>query len=399
MNIRIPDTLPTMSAAAQTWPDRIRRTSSRTRLVGGIAAVAVAAFVAWRIFGGPTVHERPPPPVQVARVEMKNVSVVEHTIGTVLANATVQLTARVQGQLLRANFVEGQIVHKDDLLFQLDPRPYQAAYESAVASLASAKLKADRDARLLAANAIAPQDADDAKAAYLEAKANAETARLNLEYTSIRSPIDGKTGPILIQPGNQVMASAGTSTGAATAAAVSTTLVVITQFQPVKISFSLPQADLSRIQDRQRSNGLTAAIDNHSTDGTRIQVPIDFVSNAIDNNTGTIELRATYANADSRLVPGQLVDVGVTLNSLKSATVVPHEAVNIGPDSRYVYVVKDGKAELIDVKVLYDGGADVAIAGGVRPGDTVVTNGQLRVLPGKPVNVLSPRSGFKPAAP
>ena len=151
--------------------------------------------------------------MQVTRVEAKDVAIVEHTIGTVLANATVQLTARVQGQIVSTNFVEGQLVHKGDLLFQIDPRPYRAAYESAIASLASTKAKADRDARLLAANAVAPQDADDAKAAYLEAKANAETARLNLEYTSIRSPIDGKTGPILIQPGNQVVASAGTGSG------------------------------------------------------------------------------------------------------------------------------------------------------------------------------------------
>jgi multidrug efflux system membrane fusion protein len=399
MNIRIPDTLPTMSAAAQTWPDRIRRTSSRTRLIGGIAAIAIAAFIAWRIFGGPAVHERPAPPVQVTRVEAKDVAIVEHTIGTVLANATVQLTARIQGQIVSTNFVEGQLVQKGDLLFQIDPRPYRAAYESAIASLASTKAKADRDARLLAANAVAPQDADDAKAAYLEAKANAETARLNLEYTSIRSPIDGKTGPILIQPGNQVMASAGTGSSASAPTAASSTLVVITQVQPVKISFSLPQADLSRIQDRQHSNGLSASIDNHAADGTHIDVPIDFVSNAIDNNTGTIELRATYANADSRLVPGQLVDVGVTLNAIKGAIVVPHDAVNLGPTSRFVYIVKDGKAEMHEVKVLYDGGSEVAIQSDVKPGDIVITDGQLRVLPGKPVNVLSSRSGSKPATP
>ena len=128
-------------------------------------------------------------------------------------------------------------------------------------------------------------------------------------------------------------------------------------------------------------------------------MPIDFVSNAIDNNTGTIELRATYANADSRLVPGQLVDVGVTLNAIKGAIVVPHDAVNLGPTSRFVYVVKDGKAEMHEVKVLYDGGSEVAIQSDVKPGDIVITDGQLRVLPGKPVDVLPSRSGSKPATP
>ena len=400
MNIRIPDTLPRMPATVQTWPDRIRRASPRTRLILGAVALVVLALIGWRIVSSFSGHAvRPPPPVRVTRVGQRTVPVVEHTIGTVLANATVQLTARVQGELQRAYFAEGQIVHKGDLLFQIDPRPYRAALDNALASLADAKAKAEREARLLAANAVSPQDVDDAKAAYLEAKANAEMARLNLDYTSIRSPIDGKTGPILIQPGNQVMASAGASGGTAASVAAPTTLVVITQIQPVKVSFSLPQADLPRIQDRQRTNGLSASIDTHGADGAHIDVPIDFVGNTIDNNTGTIELRATYGNADSRLVPGQLVDVGVTLNALKNATVVPHDAVNLGPSSRFVYIVKDGKAELHDVKVLYDGGADVAIEGDVRPGDTVITDGQLRVLPDKPVNIVASEPGSKPAAP
>ena len=397
MNIRIPDTLPTMSAAAQTWPDRIRRTSSRTRLIGAIMAIAIAAYIGWRIFGGPAVHERPPPPVQVTRVEKKDVAIIEHTIGTVLANATVQLTARVQGQLLSANFTEGQIVHKGDLLFQIDPRPYRATYDSALASLNSARAKAERDARLLAQNAISPQEADDARAIYLEAKASAESARLNLEYTSIRSPIDGKTGPILIQPGNQITASAGASNGTTGASAI--TLVVIKQIQPVRISFSLPQSDLPLVQDRQRSNGLTAAIDTHGANKGQLDAAIDFIGNTIDSATGTIELRATYANTDSRLVPGQLVDVGVKLNALKGATVVPREAVNLGPNGHYVYVVKDDIAEMREVKVLYDGGTEVAIQGNVKLGDSVITDGQLRVLPSKPVSVVSPVTGSKPAAP
>jgi multidrug efflux system membrane fusion protein len=389
MNIRIPDTTSIIPPSVQAWPERIRRSSSRTRAILGIAGVlAVAlAFVAWRIFGGAGAPVRPPPPVQVSRAVRKDVSIVEHTIGTVLANATVQLTARVQGQLISANFVEGQLVHKGDLLFQIDPRPYRATYDSAMASLVSAKAKAARYARLLEQKAIAPQDADDAKAAYLEARANAEMARLNLEYTTIRSPIDGKTGPVLIQPGNLVTANA------------TSPLVVITQFQPVKVSFALPQADLPRIQDRQRSNGLTAAIDAHGPNGGHLDATIDFIGNAIDNATGTIELRATYANADSRLVPGQLVDVGVTLNALKGVTVVPRDAVNLGPNSHYVYVVKDGKAKMQDVNVLYDDGAGVAIEGNVRPGDSVITDGQLRVLPDKPVAIMKPRTGSKTAAP
>lgn len=397
MNIRFTDTLSTVPAAVQTWPGRLRRSSSRTRLILAVAGALVLAFIAWRIFGGSGAPVRPAPPVQVGRAVRKDVAIVEHTIGTVLANSTVQLTSRVQGQLMSADFVEGQIVHKGDLLFEIDPRPYKAAFDNAEASLVSARAKAARYARLLEQKAIAPQDADDAKAAYLEAAANAEAARLNLGYTRITSPIDGKTGPILIQPGNQVIAGAGISNSANGTAATSNTLVVITQIQPVKVSFALPQADLPRIQDRQRSNNLTAAIDTHGAAGGHLDATIDFIGNAIDNTTGTIELRATYANADSRLVPGQLVDVGVTLNALNGVTVVPHDAVNLGPNSHFVYVVVDGKAQMRDVKVLFDTGTENAIQGDVHPGDTVITDGQLRVLPGKPVAIVKPGTGSKPA--
>ena len=399
MNIRIPNTLSPLPEAVQALPARIRRADSRTRLIAAITAILIAAalIVIWRTFGGSANRTRPPPPVRVNRVVKKDVAIVERTIGTVMANASVQLTARVQGQLLKAYFTEGQIVHTGDLLFQIDSRPYRATYENALASLASAKAKADRFSRLLAQKAVAPQDADDARAAYLEAKATAESARLNLEYTSIRSPIDGKTGPILIQPGNQITASAGASNATTGASAI--TLVVINQIQPVKVSFSLPQSDLPQIQDRQRSNGLTALITTHGAGGGQIEAPVDFIGNLIDKTTGTIELRATYANADSRLVPGQLVDVGVTMNALKGATVVPHDAVNLGPNSRFVYVVKDGNAQMRDVTVLYDGGGEAAIKGDVRPGDTVITDGQLRVLPGNPVSIVKPASGATPSAP
>jgi multidrug efflux system membrane fusion protein len=201
-------------------------------------------------------------------------------------------------------------------------------------------------------------------------------AELNVSYTQIRSPIDGKTGPIMIQPGNMIAAS-GTAA-----------LVTVTQVQPVKVSFSLPQSDLPRIQDRQRAGGLTAAIDLHDQSGKPLAANVDFMSNAVSSTTGTIELRATYANQDMRLVPGQLVDVSVALSDLPKATVVPREAVNIGPDNHYVYVVKDGKADMRPVKVLFDAGATMAIEGDVKAGDKVVTDGQLRVLPGKPVSVI-----------
>lgn len=388
MNIRIPDALQSMPAAVQDLPDRVRRASPRLRLIVGIVAVLVVAFVLWKIFSpAPPARQAPPPPVQVTQVGRKDIAIVEHTIGTVIANATVQLTARVQGQLLAAHFTEGQIVHKGDLLFEIDPRPFQATYDSAVASLAAAQVKAERYAHLLAQKAVAPQDADDARAAALEAKAAVDAAKLNLDYTKIYAPIDGKTGPILIQPGNQITAS---GVAAASSTTGTSALVVITQIQPVKISFFLPQSDLPRIQQRAASHDLVVTLGAAGPDGKPLTATVDFVGNAVSATNGTIELRATFANEASTLVPGQVIDVGAVLDSLTGAPVVPHDAVNLGPSSSFVYVVRNGVAQMVPVKVLNDDGTIAAIQGAIKVGDSVITDGQLRVVPGKPVTVAKP---------
>lgn len=275
------------------------------------------------------------------------------------------------------------MVKTGDLLFQIDPRPYQATYDNAAASMASAKAKFDRYTRLKSQNAISPQDVDDAQASYLEAKAMAESARLNLEFTSIHSPVNGKTGAMLIQPGNMVSAS--------TASTNATPLVSINEIQPVKVSFSLPQSDLPRIQARQRTQGLVATIRLEGGNGETLSAPVDFIGNAVTNTTGTIELRATFKNADLSLVPGQLVDVSVELNSIPDAIIVPHDAVNQGPDGAYVYTVADGKALLKPVKVQFDDSKFAAVEGDLAAGTPVVVDGQLRVVPGAAVFVESKR--------
>ncbi len=320
-------------------------------------------------------------PVKVAPVEQRTMAVIERTIGTVVANSTVSVNARVQGQLVKAFFKEGQMVKAGDMLFQIDPRPYQATYDNTLASLASAKAKFDRYTRLKSQNAISSQDVDDAQASYLEAKAMAEAARLNLEFTSIRAPVTGKTGPILIQPGNMVMAASSGSVSA-------TPLVTINEIQPVKISLSLPQSDLPRIQEMARTKGLDIAMNMHDAGGGQdLKAKVDFISNAVTGNTGTIELRATYPNTDMALVPGQLVDVVVGLSEIPHAIIVPREAVNTGPDGQFVYVVKEGTAQQVPVKVLFDDGVGNAVQGSLKAGEQVIVDGQLRVVPGAKVNV------------
>jgi len=366
--------------------ERPRRGGIRV-LVGAAGLVLVlGGFWYWNHEGDSAdLHRVLAAPVHVAAVTKATMPVVERTIGTVMANSTVLINARVQGQLVKAYFKEGQMVRQGDLLFQIDPRPYQAAYDNARASLASAKAKAERYKRLLGQNAISPQDADDAEAAYLEAKATTESALLNLEFTQIHAPVSGKTGPILIQPGNMVAAS--------TASTNATPLVQINEIQPVKVSFSLPQSDLPRIQARQKGKGLMATISMEGAGGKTISAPVDFVSNAVTGSTGTIELRATFPNQDLVLVPGQLVDVTVELDSIPNAWIVPHDAVNQGPNGAYVYAIQDERAMLKPVNVLFDDTRNVAVEGKLAIGEQIVTDGQLRVVPGAKVFVEGARRG------
>lgn len=372
------------------------RLPGRKYLIGGAALVlALGGFWYFTHAGTDTSASRRnlAVPVKVAAVTRREMAVTEHTIGTVIANSTVQVTARVTGQLVAAHFKEGQFVKTGDLLFQIDPRPYQAALNQALATEAhdQAQLEnAQRDARrysaLFAQNAISVQQRDlaQANAQALEAsvqsdRAAVQVARLNLDYTRIRATMNGKTGAILVQPGNMVTASSSVS---------ASSLVTINEVQPVKISFALPQSDLPRIQARQRSKGLVASIHLENSAGKARSAPVDFIGNAVNNTTGTIELRATFPNADLSLVPGQLVDVGVELNSIPNALIVPHDAINEGPDGQqYVYAIHDGKALLKPVTVLFDDTKNVAVTGQLTPGEQVVIDGQLRIVPGAGVFV------------
>lgn len=400
MNFKFASAIETLPNGIQKLPRVWNRLEVRTRLIGGALGLAAVLGLLWYFFmvgSGP--HSPPPPIVVVATAQSKNVTVVEHTIGTVVANATVQVTARVSGQLMNAYFKEGQTVRAGALLFLIDPKPFEAALEQAraqlakdEAQLASARNDQKRYQALFAQGAASSQQRDqtDAAAKGLAAtvdsdRAALDVARLNLGYTQIHSPVDGKTGPILIQPGNLIGANGANA------------LVVVTQIQPVKISFSLPQVDLPQIQNRARDHALLATVDLHQGKNGLISAPVDFVDNEVNAQTGTIELRATFDNHDQRLVPGQMIDVEVSLNDLRHATVVPREAVNDGPNGRYVFVVTpSGEAAMRPVEVLFDDGTGMAVSGSVKPGDKVVIDGQLRVLPGKEVIIQrAPKSSKK----
>ncbi len=368
------------------------RFSRRRRLLIGASLVLLAALVwfGWGILFPPKPHAAPPVPVVTARAEKKNVTVVEKTIATVISPATVQVTAQVQGRLLKAYFREGQLVRKGDPLFLIDPEPFQNALSQAQAQLAkdmanaeSARNDEKRYTALFSQNAISEQARDQAVAAAKADDATVEADRAavniaqeNLSYTRIVSPINGKTGPIQIQPGNLITVAG------------SVPLVTITQIQPIKLSFFLPQNQLTQIQNQMAAGKLYATVPMPGAVGGEEKAKVDFISNSVNADTGTIELRATFANDDQRLVPGQSLNVGITLNQIPGATVVPRDAVNVGPDSNYVYVVgEDNVVASKPVTVLNDDGTTDAIKGGVRPGDEVVVRGQLGITPGTKVQV------------
>jgi multidrug efflux system membrane fusion protein len=419
MNIR-PSNLLQDDALERSPPQRKRR-DLRTRIVVVGVLLLIAAFVAWRIFGasGPQAPAFQPPPVHVAVAQQKSVTGFQHSIGTVVALSTVQVTSLVTGQLLSTGFTEGQIVQTGQLLFQIDPRPFAAALAQAEATLArdqATAANAERDrvrfTTLAAQGAASGQQRDTAiatanadEATVRADKALVQTARLSLGYTKITSPITGKTGPILIQPGNLIIANNTASP-----------LVTITQLQPIKVSMFLPQTDLPLIQQQMAAHRLQMTVspnagappppESQPNAGVApvtapqpragvsapLTAPVSFVGNQVDPKTGTVELRATFDNNDFGLVPGQLLDAAVSLSSFPNSIVVPRDAVNIGPESRYVFVVgAENRAQMRPVNVLYDDGANATIQGAVKPGDRVIVEGQLRVLPNKPVQIL--RSG------
>ncbi len=367
--------------------------SSRARwlLIGlGVVLLAALLWFGFKYLFPAKPHTPPPAPVRTAHAMKKDVSVVQTTIATVVSPATVQVTAQVQGKLLQAYFQEGQLVHKGDPLFLIDPAPFQNALAQARAQLAkdtamlqSARNDQTRYTALYAQNAISQQVRDQAVAT---AQADAATvqsdeaavniASENLGYTRILSPIDGKTGPIQIQPGNLITVAGATP------------LVTIAQIQPIKLSFFLPQGQLTQIQNQMAAGKLEAMVPMPGAVGGKEQAKVDFISNTVGANTGTIELRATFQNADQRLVPGQSVNVGVTLNQIAGATVVPRDAVNVGPDASFVYVVgADNVVTSKPVQVLNDDGTLDAVKGDVKPGDQVVVEGQLRIVPGAKVQI------------
>jgi multidrug efflux system membrane fusion protein len=369
-------------------------TSSRIVLVFGslLLAAALSGCSQQQAAPGP-----PAAPVAVAKVEQKAVPVELRAIGTVEAFSTVDVKAQVDGELTKVHFTEGQDVRKGQLLFTIDRQPFEAELKRAEASLArnqaqaqNAQVQAARYTRLVGEGVVAKEQYEDVvtNAAALEAavradKAAVENAKVRLAYTTIYSPIDGRTGSLIVHRGNIVKANDEKST-----------LVVINQLTPIYSSFALPEQELSEVRRYMAAGKLKVEATIPQDAGAPIGGVVSFVDNAVDRTTGTIRLKATFSNADRRLWPGQFVNVVLTLAEQKDALVVPSVAVQTGQQGLFVFVVKpDLTVESRQVTVARARGNETVIAQGVAAGETVVTDGHLRLVPGGRVQIKNGAEG------
>jgi multidrug efflux system membrane fusion protein len=330
-------------------------------------------------------------PVTVGTAARQDVPVEVRAIGHIDPYSTVAVKSRVAGEILKVGFKDGQDVRKGDLLFQIDPRPYEAALAQARAQLerdrAMAKWNEDevkRYADLVQKDYVTREQYDstrsNAAAAGATVKADeaaVENARLQLSYCTVTAPISARAGSVLVYPGNQVKGNDDKP------------LVVLNQIQPVYASFAVPESSLALIRQHVRPGQRlkVTAIPSGNT-GNGPTGDLTFFDNAVDPTTGTILLKATFSNQDEALWPGEYVDVVLTLAMEPGAIVVPTQAVQTGQSGQYVYVVKtDLTVESRKVVVDRTQGSLAIVANGLAPGERVVTDGQLRLSPGARVEI------------
>lgn len=335
-------------------------------------------------------------PVSVVAAIQQSVPVRLQAIGNVEAYTSVAVKSRVDGQIVEVHFREGQEVKKGEVLLRIDARPFEAAFRQSeaqalrdVASRDQANSQERRYLELLEKNFVSKDayaqyrtNAQMAEASSKASQAALENAKLNLEYTVIRSPIDGYVGRALLQAGNMVKANDTIS------------LVVINQVKPVYVSFAIPEQQLMQVRDLMRKNPLAVEVSAPGSEKTLATGRIAFLDNAVDQTTGTIKVRAVFDNGDAALWPGQFYTVRVKLYDQENAILVPSRALQTGPAGQFVYVVKaDMTAEVRKVVVSRaEGDMAVLAEGGVAKGEQVVVRGALRLAPGIKVSIAEAAS-------
>jgi multidrug efflux system membrane fusion protein len=333
--------------------------------------------------------------VTVSTAVEKNVPVRLRAIGTVQAYSTVAVKSQVEGEIIRVHFKEGGDVKQGDLLFTIDPRPFEAQIRQAEANQARDKVQAANARKDLSRYAELLKEGSATQAQYDQIRTNSEaldaalqadeaaldTARLQLSYSTIRSPIDGRTGSIMIHEGNLVKAN-------------DASMVVINQVTPIYVAFSVPQQDLPEIKKEMAAGPLKVEASPPRSESSPSIGVLTFVDNAVDPATGTIQLKATFRNKERALWPGQFVNVVLNLAVQHNAVVIPSQAVQSGQQGDYVFVVKsDRTVESRPVEMDRTVDHDAVIRKGVRPGEEVVTDGQLRLIPGVKIEIRPSAAG------
>jgi multidrug efflux system membrane fusion protein len=373
------------------------------RAIGAVVVLAlVAAVVIWRLGLGPekapAAAQAPAPavPVTAGIVAAQDVPVLLHGIGTAQAYNMVSVKSRVDGQIVKIDFKEGQDVKQGDPLIQIDPRPYEAALEQAQATkqkdeaqLAGAQLDLARFEKLLGSGYQTRQSYDNQKAlvAQLQAaikgdEAQINTAKLNLSFTDVRSPIDGRLGAKLVDKGNLVRAGDNT------------TLVTIAEVQPIFVNFTLAQGALDQVREHQQKAPLVVRAYSGDDKKPVAEGKLTLIDNTIEQATGTIRLKARFDNQDESLWPGEFVRVQVVVAMRPGVATVPSQSVQEGPNGRYAYIIKpDDTVErrLVEVDAIQDGIA--VVTKGLSPGERVVVSGQYRLTQGVRVKVSGPQMG------
>jgi multidrug efflux system membrane fusion protein len=339
--------------------------------------------------GGPV----PAVPVGVAPVRQRDFDVYLIGLGSVQAFNTVSLKTRIDGQIMKVNFREGQDVKTGELLIVIDPRPYEVALQQAQAQLqkdeaqlTNAKAQYERNRVLYEQGVIAKQDLDTMQASFgtyegtiAADKAAIDNAKLNLTYCSIRSPIDGRVGLRQVDPGNYV-----TSAG-------NTPMLVITQLHPIAVIFTLPEDQLQQVAAQMRKG--TLEVEAYSRDDlTKLATgKLLTIDNQIDQTTGTAKLKGIFENVENSLWPNQFVNVHLLLQVMKNAVTMPAAAIQRGPNGTFVYAVDENNiVQMKPVQITLTQGNTVVVASGVQPGDRVVTDGQEKLQAGSKVAPQAP---------
>ncbi len=371
--------------------------STRYAIVAGIAVALAAGGLVFYFSADSRAKEKAVPkgpgavPVSVTAAVQQNIPVRLQAIGNVEAYTSVAVKSRVDGQIVEVPFREGQEVKKGEVLFRIDARPFEAAFRQSeaqalrdVASRDQAASQERRYQELLDKNFVSKDayaqyrtNAQTAEATSKASQAALENAKLNLEYTVIRSPVEGYVGRALLQAGNMVKANDTIS------------LVVINQVKPVYVSFAIPEQQLATVRDLMRKNPLAVEVAAPGNDKAIATGRIAFLDNAVDQTTGTIKVRAIFDNSDAALWPGQFYTVRVKLYDQENAILVPSRALQTGPDGQFVYVVKpDMMVEVRKVVVSRNEGEMAVLAeGGIAKDERVVVRGALRLAPGMKVNI------------